>query len=154
MKNQPQLIHIATHGFANPNSYRNAGLFFTGLTATGKQLNNQLGMFEIEQLQNNAELVVLTACESNLGKINFLNGSDSLAFAFARSGAKRVIASQWSIPSRSSSMLVTNFYKELANYQDASRALNEAMKKQRATTPHPFYWAGLTINNFSKGASL
>lgn len=113
LKETPQIIHVATHGFATLSGFREAGLSFTALTPQGAQIDNHLNIYEIEQLKNNAQLVILTACEGNLGQTRFKQPSDSLALAFARGGTKNVIASQWAIPSRSSAQLIEYFYQYL-----------------------------------------
>lgn len=150
LKETPQIIHIATHGFATFSGFREAGLSFTALTPQGAQIDNHLNIYEIEQLENNAQLVILTACEGNLGQTRFKQPSDSLALAFARGGTKNIIASQWAIPSRSSAQLIEYFYQYLIQSKNYSTALNQAMRTLRKTKPDPLNWAGLTLTQYKE----
>ncbi len=143
----PTLIHIASHSFASSEEYRNAGIFFTALNRSGEQQDHVLKLQEIEQLRNNAELVVLSACDSNIGKTTFKSPIDGLAIAFINSGARRVLASQWKVPSRSTALLMKNFYRHLSNSKSYSLALRSASQDVRKQYQYPARWAGFTITH-------
>lgn len=143
----PTLIHIASHSFASSEEYRNAGIFFTALNRSGEKQDHVLKLQEIEQLRNNAELVVLSACDSNIGKTTFKSPIDGLAIAFINSGARRVLASQWKVPSRSTALLMKNFYRHLSNSKSYNLALRSASQDVRKQHQYPARWAGFTITH-------
>lgn len=147
----PQLIHIASHSFSSIQSFRNTGIFFTAFDKNGKVENSLLGLDEIAQIQNRAQLVVLSSCESNVGKTSFKAPVDGLALAFLSSGSKRVLASQWQVPSKATAFLMDNFYKKLANSNSIEQALNQAQQLTRERYSSPFYWAGFTIITNNQG---
>jgi len=146
LKQDYQVIHIASHGFANKGNHHDAGLYFSAVNANGKQSENLLSLYEIEQLTSNAQLVILSACQTNVGKAYFKRASDSIALSFLKSGVTSVIASQWQVPSRSTAKLMQGFYYELSLAQSSyPQALRSAMLTLRKKYSNPSRWAGFTL---------
>jgi len=145
-----QVIHIASHGFSNQDNHHDAGLYFSAIDADGKKDNNLLSLYEIEQLNSSAQLVVLSACQTNVGKAFFRRASDGIALSFLHTGVRNVIASQWPVPSRSTAKLMQAFYYQLSlansNYTKALRAAMLTVRKKQAD---PSRWAGFTLINNS-----
>lgn len=141
----PQLIHIASHGFSSPNNYRNAGIHFSSINQNGELLDDILKLTEIELLNNHAELVVLSACESNVGKTNFKSPVDGIAIAFLSAGAQKVIATQWKVPSRASARLISDFYNYMVHDLSLREALHKAQLNSRKRYKLPKFWAGYTL---------
>jgi len=139
------IVHFASHGFADTSERRSAGLYFARFNEQGEQVDNLLSIYEIEQLNINATLVVLSACQTSLGKAYYQQQSDSLASAFLRGGAQQVIATQWQVPSRSTARLLKQFYLLYSSQPlSFSEALRQAQLQLRATRS-PFYWAGFSL---------
>jgi CHAT domain-containing protein len=144
-------IHLATHGVLDNRDPLNS--YFL-LTKTDDESENEglLRAREILSMRLNADLAVLSACETGNGRISPGEGVVGMSWAFFVAGARSVMVSQWRVNSASTSLLMKNFYQALARQNDAnsrnkSEALREAslrlLKDHRYR--HPFYWAGFVL---------
>jgi CHAT domain-containing protein len=100
----------------------------------------------------NADLAVLSACETANGRISPGEGVVGMSWAFFLAGTRSVVVSQWSVNSASTSQLMKHFYEALADKKELngvnkSQALRTAaltlLKDRRYR--HPFYWAGFVL---------
>jgi CHAT domain-containing protein len=103
----------------------------------------------------NADLVVLSACETQLGELGpegepvGVGAGDEvvgLTRAFFFAGTPSVIASLWSVDDRSTGMLMEQFYKHLQGGMGKAVALRQAQLGVRAEYPSPYYWAGFVLS--------
>jgi CHAT domain-containing protein len=144
-------IHLATHGVLDNRDPLNSYLLLT--KTTGDQENDGLlRAREIIDMHLNADLAVLSACETANGRITPGEGVIGMSWAFLVAGARSVVVSQWRVNSGSTSVLMKSFYQALAKGNDSnshnkSEALREAslrlLKDRRYR--HPFYWAGFVL---------
>jgi CHAT domain-containing protein len=144
-------IHLATHGVLDNRDPLNSYLM---LTKKDGDLENDglLQAHEIINMRLNADLAVLSACESGNGRISPGEGVIGMSWAFFVAGARSVVVSQWRVNSASTSQLMKNFYQVLArqndpNSRNKAKALREAslrLLKDRQYR-HPFYWAGFVL---------
>jgi CHAT domain-containing protein len=110
-----------------------------------------LGTSEIASLKLNADLVVLSACNTAASGGSVLGGGalEGLADSFFAAGVRSVLASHWEVPSASTQKLMSEVFLNYAN--DSSRDLAEALRKAQlvligqAATAHPFNWAAFTL---------
>ena len=149
MANNRSLLHLSTHAFATPEGDEPPRI----LTADAP-----VYPVDIYGLDLNADLVTLSACESNIGPLAVGEGVLSLGRAFTAAGARGVVASLWSLNDRATADIVTGFYDQLANGKRKPLALHEAQLAylNRTDLPgylkSPYYWAGLTY--YGDGGTL
>jgi len=140
-------IHIASHSFANDNFPALSGIAFSqpDSAKTEKQLDN--GILYAGETYNlnipNAELVVLSSCQSGLGKLAKGEGFLSLSRGFLFSGTPNIIFSLWNVKDKQSKDLMIEFYKNVLKGKNYSKALREAKLKliKNMKTIEPKYWA-------------
>lgn len=137
-----KVLHLATHGKAN----HLAG-DFSYLAFASQDENVENGLLSVGELYNlklNADLVLLSACETGIGEQQRGEGVVSLARAFAFAGAKSIVASLWSVNDKSTMQVMDNFYAELKSGKTKNIALANAKRQYLEKNPgqmHPFYWA-------------
>lgn len=131
-----KVIHLATHATLN----HNPSIAF---------YNKELKLHELYTYKNNADLVVLSACETNLGDIKPGEGVLSLARGFFYSGAKSVISSLWNVNDKSTTSIMTSFYKNLKGGKSKSLALTNAKREyinnHSLSEKSPYYWASFVL---------
>jgi CHAT domain-containing protein len=139
-------IHIATHGFVNEINPGLSGLYFYPDSAMNS--DNVLYLNEIYNLKLKARLVVLSACETGLGKIAAGEGILGFSRAFLYAGAENLLLSLWKVNDVSTTQLMTNFYK--SNIQDGM-TMAESLRKAKLSllrdprTSHPYFWAPFVL---------
>lgn len=144
-----QVLHFSTHAKAD---YQWSGdNSFVALTpgADGKDM---LYTRDLYGLSLHADMVVLSACETNLGSLWEGEGVLSLSRAFVYAGAKSIVASLWSVGDASTANLMDSFYQNLFNGDSPTKntALHRAKQTYLNTTKgaqakHPYFWAGLVL---------
>lgn len=134
---QAPLIHFATHGLLD--DLRRSGI--PGALALAPSAGNDgfLSSDEIAQLRLQADLVVLSACDTGQGTISG-DGVIGLSRAFMIAGARRVVVSLWQVPDDSTAELMQQFYAERQKAPDA-QALRSAMLETMKSYPEPLNWA-------------
>jgi CHAT domain-containing protein len=117
------------------------------LSKLGAQQNGILTALEVSQLNlSHTKLVVLSACETGLGKIEGSEGTFGLTRGFKLAGVEQLIVSLWSVPDKETMELMTEFYSELAKTNTATNALASAQKTMRNKYPNrPDLWAGFVL---------
>jgi len=135
------MVHLACHGTFNPEKPLDSGLLLAGDNSN----DGMLTVGELYDLQLNADLVTLSACETALGKI--ANGDDVVGFTrgFLYAGTNSIVSSLWQVDDRATSILMQAFYRLLGT-QDKRSALREAQLKVKETyNTHPYYWAAFQL---------
>jgi CHAT domain-containing protein/Tfp pilus assembly protein PilF len=148
---QATMVHFACHGVLDN---RNPLASALALSAEGEAAHpgaptedGMLRAFEVlEKMKLNADLVVLSACETGLGEESKNEGIVGLTRAFQYAGAKSVVVSLWQIADESTAALMTAFYSELKKGTSKDVALQRAMATVRKNPKwaHPFFWAAFT----------
>jgi len=150
-------IHFATHGLLNENRPPYSGLILSlanELSTPQKtepkpaQLEDGLlQVYEVFNLKLNADLVVLSACETGLGKDVKGEGLVGLTNAFLYSGARSVLVSLWNVQDHSTADLMVNLYREMDHNHDRGEALRQAKLKliEGRRYAQPYYWAPFVL---------
>ena len=143
-----RIVHFAAHGLINSEHPELSGLVLSLVDEDGKPQDGFLRMHEIFNLQLPAELVVLSACQTALGKEIRGEGLIGLTRGFMYAGAQRVVASLWQVDDQATAQLMQSFYrgmlKENLRPAIALRAAQIEMSKQKRWSS-PYYWAGFVI---------
>ncbi len=144
-----KVIHLAMHTFVDDEDPMNSRLVFSLQDTTN---DGFLHMFELYNMNLDAELAVLSACQTGYGKLVAGDGVMSLARGFAYAGVPSTIMSHWKVDDESTSKIMTYFYESLKEGKRKSEALRSAKLRFLNTTDpqhtHPFYWgAFIQIGN-------
>ncbi len=141
-----RVVHFATHGIIDVDRPELSGVVLSQIDRDGRPIDGFLGAHEIYNLRLPAELVVLGACETALGREVKGEGLVGLTRGFMYAGASRVIVSLWRVGDRGTSELMVAFYEALLKQQAApSAALRTAQLAMREQRAHPFHWAGFVL---------
>jgi CHAT domain-containing protein len=143
-----RIVHFATHGLLNNKHPELSGLVFSLVDAQGRPRNGFLPAYEAYNLRLNAELVVLSACQTALGEDIRGEGLVGLTRAFMYAGTPRVVASLWRVPDSATAALMARFYRALLTENrrpaEALRLAQESVRAERRWSA-PYYWAGFTL---------
>ena len=140
-----RIIHFACHGFLDERIPFRSALVLS-LNAQQEE-DGYLQMREIYGLTINADLVVLSACQTGNGILERAEGPMGLVRPFFYAGARSVIASLWSINDKTTVFFMKEFYRNLVKGYTAGKALQLTKKWMlNSAWSHPFYWAGFILN--------
>lgn len=145
---QYRIIHIATHGLLDTERPELSALVFSLVDEKGQPQDGFLRAHEVYNLNLPAELVVLSACETGLGKQVRGEGLVGLTRGFMYAGAPRVVVSLWAVSDRGTSELMARFYRNLLNKgQRPAEALRAAQLElwRSGRWQAPYYWAPFVL---------
>jgi CHAT domain-containing protein len=148
-KNQPlsdfRVIHFAAHAAADP-QYPDRAALVLGIGSNTSD-DGLLQVREIMHLPLKAELVTLSACDTNVGAAEGEAGMVSLEQAFLIAGARAVVGSLWNVEDRSTTVLMKAFYTHLAQREDKALALMHAKRDilEQYGDVSPYYWASFVM---------
>jgi len=134
------IIHLASHGefdAVNP-------LFSAIKLSKGPQKDGDLEAAEVFALRINADMVVLSACQTGLGKVNSGDDVVGLNRAFFYAGTHTVLSSLWRVSDVATAVLIKAFYRYY-QWERKSDALRKAVLLVKKQYPHPAYWGAFTL---------
>jgi CHAT domain-containing protein len=143
-----RIIHFATHGILNSQHPELSGIVLSLFEEDGTPRNGFVRAHEIVDLKLTAELVVLSACRTALGKEVDGEGFLGLVRGFMHAGAARVVASMWDVRDEATAVLMKRFYEGmLRDGLTPAAALRSAQVSLWKETRFeaPYYWAGFVI---------
>ena len=141
------VIHLAVHGLADTLQPNNSYLVFR--TEHDSIDDGYLYSYELYDLQLQADLTVLSACESGTGKLQQGEGVYSLARGFTYAGCPTVVMSLWKVDDGQTSALIPTFYRELYTGSSIDQALRTAKVQYRERCSsfyaHPAFWSAFVV---------
>jgi CHAT domain-containing protein len=143
-----RMIHFATHGLVNTDQPSLSGIVLSLVDEKGKSQDGFLRLHDIYNLRLNADLVVLSACQTAVGPNVNGEGVMSLSRGFFYAGASRVMASLWKVDDRATAELMRVFYQNLfAKKVSPAAALRAAQREMqsRLQFASPYYWAAFEL---------
>jgi len=143
-----QILHFATHGLLNNRNPELSGIVLSLVDENGKSKDGFLRLHDIYNMKIGADLVVLSACQTALGKDVKGEGLIGLTRGFMYAGAESVVASLWQVEDRATAELMKKFYRAmLKDGLKPAAALRlaqvEMIKEDRWS--NPYYWAAFTL---------
>jgi CHAT domain-containing protein len=159
----PGILHIATHGFFSTDQVRLSEnvkkdfLFYSGLILSGANKNlkeetepfHDDGIVTAYEVMNldlaGTDLVVLSACETGLGKIENGEGVYGLQRSFLQAGARNILISLWKVDDQVTQELMIKFYQYLFQGKPFREALKAAQLDQLRKANNPENWGGFVM---------
>jgi CHAT domain-containing protein len=140
---QHRYVHFASHAILGLDDGKQPALV---LSLVGNdQEDGILQLDEITNLKLNADLVVLSACQTGKGRLHNGEGVRGLARAFLYAGSKGVVCSLWSVDDQETANLMVDFYRHLQKGRSAPEALREAQLAMIRAGKAPLYWAPFVL---------
>ncbi|MEM7349196.1 MAG: CHAT domain-containing protein [Acidobacteriota bacterium] len=131
-----RLVHIATHGF-----FRLDNPMFSAI-----QLGtSRLTLFDLYQLELEAELVVLSGCATGTHAVESGDELIGLTRGLLYAGARSALVSLWDVNDASTAEFMTLLYRRLATTDDRAEAVRQAMLELRQSHPQPYHWAPFVL---------
>lgn len=147
--NNANIIHLATHASAN-DAYPDYS--YLAFSETGSAEDYQiLYIKDLYNMNIDADMVTLSACQTGIGKLQKGQGMMSLSKGFYYAGAKSLVNTLWKINDKSTVKLMEYFYESLSEGNSKKAALREAKLQYLKTTDddllkHPYYWAAFVVS--------
>ncbi|HEX4959449.1 MAG TPA: CHAT domain-containing protein [Thermoanaerobaculia bacterium] len=143
-----RVLHFATHGLADTRNPELSGLMLSRVDSAGKPREGFLSLADIYELDFEADLVVLSGCQTALGKEVRGEGIMGLTRGFLYAGVPRVVASLWRVQDRTTADLMARFYQALwKDHLPPAAALRAAQRSLRRDPLYhdPHSWAGFVL---------
>lgn len=143
--NRYGFIHIATHTLVNPDNPKLTGLLFHGTPSAPE--SGVLYSGAMYNLAFNAELLVLSSCESGIGRLVEGEGMMALTRGFFYSGARRLVLSLWKVEDRATGRLMVGIYRHILEGDSYAAALQHAKLEllREPLTAFPKYWSSFIL---------
>ncbi len=140
------VLHLAMHSNIN-----NTDSEFSNLLFSDNQDDGKLFISELYSIQLNADLVVLSACNTAVGNLKKGEGLVNVSKAFTYAGVPSTVTSLWKVPDKETSQIMISFYQYLKEGKPKNKALQLAKldylkNTTDQTLKHPYYWAGFVIS--------
>lgn len=143
------VLHLAMHTIMRDDNPLYSLLVFTNVETRDSIEDNRLYAYEIYNMKLNAQMAVLSSCNSGFGKMQKGEGMMSLARGFIYAGCPSIVMTLWQVADKSSSELMTSFYKYLKRGRSKQEAMRMAktdyLKKADELTSNPYFWSGFVV---------
>ncbi len=143
-----RILHLATHGVIDARYPGRSGVVLSRFDSQGRERPGFLGLRDLYDLRLEADLVVLSGCETAIGRELKGEGLVGLSRGFMYSGAPRVVATLWRVEDRVTAQWMAIFYRELLERRRSPPAALRAAQleiRSRHAWRHPYYWAAFVL---------
>lgn len=143
-----RIVHLATHALLDSEHPQLSGLVLSRVDAAGRQRRGVLRAHELYGLELGADLVVLSACRTALGREMRGEGLVGLTGGFMHAGAPRVVVSLWSVSDRATAELMRRFYRGMLDGGLSPAAALRRAQLSLAAEPQwraPYFWSGFVL---------
>jgi CHAT domain-containing protein len=143
-----RLIHFAAHALIDPTNPDASSIMLSEFDGSATSMSGAVRYNDIQRLDLNAELVVLSACQSGIGRQVRGEGFASLAQGFFSVGAKKVMFSRWEVDDKVTAETMVRFYRKLISEKLPPSTAARQAQVSLLSDPrwrHPYYWAAFTI---------
>ena len=145
---QADVLHFATHARVHPVHPELSGIVLSLVGSDGSSQDGLLRLADLYNLDVNADLVVLSACETAIGPDVPGEGVQALSRGFLYAGARRVVASLWQVDDRATSVFMQHFYRALLREKQTPPAALRTAMQHMSRDPRwsaPYFWAGFVV---------
>jgi len=141
-----QVIQLSTHAEAEIGEWMRSKIFFTDVFGD----NDYVTIDSIYKMKFNTQLAVLSGCETNVGRLEYGEGSLNFARSFLYAGCNSTLTTQWKVDDKTTSGILIDFYNHLLNEEYLSDALQQAQLTyiqncKSSAEANPFFWSSLVI---------
>jgi len=142
-----RVLHVATHGRVDADDPMFSHLLLR---------DGPLRAWEVARMKLDAELAVLSACETARGRFSSGEGMLGLAWAFLAAGTRAAVVSQWNVDSEATEGLMIDFHRGLLRGASTARALQLAQQQvlRNSADTHPYYWASFIVIGYGLSSPL
>ncbi|MEJ7625128.1 MAG: CHAT domain-containing tetratricopeptide repeat protein [Pyrinomonadaceae bacterium] len=143
-----RILHFATHGWLDAERPQLSSVVMSLIGKNGERKNGFLRLHEIYNLKLSADLVVLSACQTGIGKNISNEGVIGLTRGFMYAGARRIIASAWNVDDAATAELMRRVYRYLLVDKMSPSAALRAAQLSLSREPrwsNPYFWAAFSI---------
>jgi CHAT domain-containing protein len=143
------ILHLAMHAYTDDNNPMYSGMIFSN--------DEVLHAYELYNMELKADMVVLSACNTGVGKSIKGEGVMSLARAFRHAGVNNIVMSQWQADDETTQTIMTSFYKHLASGLSKDVALSKAKLDyitENSRKVHPYFWGSFILVGDAEPVSL
>jgi len=151
-----RILHIATHGYFRDENPDNVGFILSMIDENGHPDPGFITLTELFTTRFNNELVVISGCDTALGRQLDGEGMMGLSKGFLSQGARHVISTLWPVEDKVSADFMGIFYRQLKQHQSVSEALRASQLELRSNDRYrkPFYWAPYVLHSVSKNDQI
>jgi CHAT domain-containing protein len=143
-----RIVHFATHGLVDSRYPGLSALAFSQFDMAGRPRDGMLRLQDVYSLDLNADFVVLSGCETALGREIRGEGLIGLANGFLYAGARNLVVSLWQVPDRATAELMTRFYghvlRDALSPAEALRRAQRSIAAERRWSD-PYFWGAFVV---------
>jgi CHAT domain-containing protein len=143
------VLHLAMHTMMRDDNPLFSMLAFTNVETADTTEDNRLYAYEIYNMKLNAQMAVLSSCNSGFGKMEKGEGMMSLARGFMYAGCPSIVMTLWQVADKSSSEMMTSFYKYLKKGKSKQEAMRlsklDYLETADDLTSNPYFWSAFVV---------